>query len=296
MIDPKVYTLLTLIETGSYTKTAKKLSITQPAVTHQIKQLEADYNIQLFHKNKKKFTLTPEGEVLVKFARRMRVLNENCRKSIEYTRSSIHSLNIGMTLTAEETIVPHVIARYCYEHKDIHFNVTTDPISTLYDKLKNYVIDMAIVEGNLFNPNFTSVLLDTDYLCVAVSKQHLLAKSRRKSVSLKELKKERFILRTRAAGTRQLFENQLVSNYEHIKNFNVILELDNVSTIKELVTANFGITIIAHSACMREIANGSLVTLQIENMKLTREINLVYHTGTKHLDIVESLKNLYHTK
>ena len=296
MIDPKVMTLLALAENCSYTKTAKKMALTQPAVTHQIKLLEEDYKIKLFRRHKKKLVLTPEGEVLVKYARRMSALNDNCRQAIEDTRMSVHSLNIGMTPTAEETIVPHVVARYCNMHNDIHFNVTTDAINNIYDKLKNYELDLAIVEGNLFNPKFTSVLLDTDYLCVAVSKEHSIAKSKRKSISLQELKKENFILRSRSAGTRQLFENQLVSHYEHIKNFNIILELDNVTTIKELVASNFGITIIAHSACTREIAKGTLVTLQIENMNLTREINMVYHKDFKHLDMLDDLKNLYESK
>lgn len=77
MIDPKVMTLLALAENCSYTKTAKKMALTQPAVTHQIKLLEEDYKIKLFRRDKKKLVLTPEGEVLVKYARRMSALNDN---------------------------------------------------------------------------------------------------------------------------------------------------------------------------------------------------------------------------
>lgn len=70
MLDNKLRTLLTLLSVGSYTKTADALHLTQPAVSHQIKQLEQEYGIQIFRKGKKGLNPTPEGEILIKYARR----------------------------------------------------------------------------------------------------------------------------------------------------------------------------------------------------------------------------------
>lgn len=59
MLDNKLRTLLTLLSVGSYTKTADALHLTQPAVSHQIKQLEQEYGIQIFRKGKKGLNPTP---------------------------------------------------------------------------------------------------------------------------------------------------------------------------------------------------------------------------------------------
>ena len=101
-----------------------------------------------------------------------------------------------------------------------------------------------MVEGQIDHPDFTSVLLDTDYLCLAVAPGHRLAG--RSSVALPELKNEKFILRSRAAGTRTLFENYLMSHSESIRSLNVIMEMDSVATIKELVALGMGTVSYTH--------------------------------------------------
>ena len=160
--------------------------------------------------------------------------------------------------------------------------------------MRSFEIDLAIVEGQMEGQGLYSVLLDTDYLCLAVSPQHPLAKRQR--VSLQELRQENFILRPEGAGTRSLFENHLLSHSENIRNFNVIIELDNVSVIKELVASNLGVTVISHKVCRQEIAFGKLVVVPIENLSMTREVNLVYPQEFAHPQILEELRAIYDSK
>ena len=65
MFDMKVKTLLAVIESGSYTKAAQKLNLTQPAVSHQIRLLENEFDIKIFYRSKNKLKLTPQGKILV---------------------------------------------------------------------------------------------------------------------------------------------------------------------------------------------------------------------------------------
>ena len=294
MIDSKIKTLLALVNEGSYTKTAKYLSLTQPAVSHHIKLLEEEYGIKIFYSDKKKLIPTPEGEILIKYSRRAVALEENAMQAIEDNRKQVKSLVIGITPTAEENLVPYVFASYCNEHPKVHINIVTNTINNIYDMLKAYELDLAIIEGRITDDRFTSILLDTDYLCLAVSPKHKFAK--RKSVNLLELKKENFILRQPNAGTRKLFENHLISHSENINNFNVIMELDNVSLIKDLVSSNLGITVISHKSCRDEIAAGKLVVVPIENLIMTRDINMVYPKDFQHREILEDIRMAYNLK
>lgn len=94
-------------------------------------------------------------------------------------------------------------------------------------------------------------------------------------------------------GTRRLFESSLTGHMENIRNFDVRLEMDNINAIKELVAANLGVTIIAHSACREEAADGRLVALPVEGMRMVREINVVYQDDFNHPEVLEEIRRIY---
>lgn len=291
MIDTKLTTLLTLLEAGSYTKAAAILSLTQPAVSHHIRQLEDEYHIKIFYPGIKALKLTPEGKILEKYARRSLALYNNALQNLEDHANGLSRFVVGITPSSEENLVPKVMATYCNLHPDTRITIITDTINNIYNKLKTYEIDIAIVEGNIPDSNLTSVLLGTDYLCLIVAPNHPFAK--RSSVSLAELKHERLILRSKNAGTRQLFENYLTSCSESIRSFHVILEIDSVATIKELVASNMGVSVIAHSTCIDAEHSGSLAVIPIENSRMIREINMVNHKDFNHPEILSDIRQIY---
>ncbi|MCD2492544.1 LysR family transcriptional regulator [Lacrimispora sp. NSJ-141] len=293
MLDSKVYTLLKVAETGSFTAAARELSLTQPAVSHHIRTLERDYTVTIFKKDKKSLIMTAEGEILLKYAKRMAAIDQDVRRSIEDSWKQSTHLTIGITQTAGENMMPRVIARYCDDHPETHIKIHTDTINNLYRKMALYELDLAFVEGILPNNRFPSVLLDTDYLCLAVSLEHRFAK--RQEVRLEEIKDEKLILRPQTAGTRMLFENFLWSQRESIQNFNIVMELDNLAMTKELVAQNFGVSIIARSACREDIRQGRLAVLPIENGSMVREIHMIYQPDFSHMQILEDFQRIYNT-
>lgn len=291
MFDYKANTLLTLEQKGSYTKAAQSLMLTQPAVSHQIRQLEMEFGIQIFYKGKKGLKLTPEGSILVKYARRSAAIYNNARQAIEDSRNNLRRFTVAITPTASESLVPKMLAHYCDENPDVHIKILTDPIKKIYDKLKAYETDIAIVEGCVTDTSLSPILLDTDYVCLAVAPNHRL--SGHATVGLEDIRRERFILRSRKANTRALFEQYLANRSESIKNLNIMMEIDNIATIKELVAQGLGITVIAHSACREEENNGRLSIIPIENAGMVREINIVTTRDFAHPDILEEFRKIY---
>ena len=74
MLDVKLETLLTVAEVKNFTKSAEKLSLTQPAVSHHIGQLEEELNAKLFVRGKGEFKPTAEGEIVIRYAKRLKAL------------------------------------------------------------------------------------------------------------------------------------------------------------------------------------------------------------------------------
>lgn len=291
MMDVKFTTLLTLLDSGNYTRTAEKLALTQPAVSHHIRQLEEEYKIQIFHRNKRELKLTPEGEILVKFARRIEGMYQNVRVAIEDERSRITRINIAITPTANENMVPQLLAQYCHTHPNTHVNICVDSLENIKEKMKFFEVDLAFVDGQIKDDKFTSVLLDIDRMCLITAMNHPFAD--KQSVSLSELKTQNFILRTRSAGSRLLFERYLQENLENIHNFNVVIETEQISIIRTLVKKGLGVSIMSYKLCEKDIRHHHLAAVSIENSMMEREINMVYPKDFTHTEILGELKNLY---
>lgn len=291
MVDAKLITLLKVYETGNYTRAAEKLSLTQPAVSQHIKQLERELNVTIFDRTGSKIRPTPEGQLVIQYAERVASLYATLKQSLLDRRHTIDRLRVGVTHTAESNLVSEVLAKYTEQNDNMKITIQTDTVSNLYDMLKNYKIDIAIVEGGVTDPSIKSIMLDTDCLVLAVSNDHPLAQQ--KKVTLDELKQERMILRLPNSGTRNLFAASLESRSLSLDDFNVVLEVDNIATIKDLVRRSYGVSILARSACMDELKKGKITVLPIENLSMVREVNILYHHTFQHVDTLQEIVCIY---
>lgn len=291
MLDPKLDTLLMVCETKNFTHAAKRLSLTQPAVSHHINQLEKELGIKIFNRKRGQLRLTVEGETVVMYAKRIKSIYEKMKQGLRDQKYKITRLIIGITHTAESNIIAEVLARYCSINKGVTIKIITDSIRNLYDMLSNYEIDLAIVEGTIKDTNVSSLILDTDYLVLVCSNDHPFAQ--KNIVKIDEIKKEKMILRLPDSGTRNLFVAHLESLNISIDEFNLILEVDNIATIKDLVQRNLGISILARSACLSDIRKGKLTVLPIENLSMTRETSLLYHKDFNHRGILKDITKIY---
>lgn len=287
MIDAKVYTLLAVAEKKNFTRAAEELNLTQPAISHHINQLEKEVGAKLFVRKKADLLLTPEGEIALKYARRMKAMNEKMKSDIAESGKHLTRIRIGVTHTAESNMVTEALAMYGSNNPGVTIVIIADTINNLYDMLENYELDLAIVEEKPHNPALSSLMLDTDYLVCVVSNNNPLAG--KPMVTLQELKKEKLILRLPKSETVGRFVSNLTSSGVSIGEFNIILEVDNIATIKDLIRKDFGISILAKSACEDELKKGKLTALPIENMSMIRETNIVYHKDFSYIDVVREL-------
>ncbi|NLJ40202.1 MAG: LysR family transcriptional regulator [Clostridiales bacterium] len=291
MLDTKLDTILAVNETGNFTRAAKRLSLTQPAVSQHINQLERELNIKIFNRSKGELKLTNQGEIVIMYAKRIKALYNKMQQKILDEARRITKLEVGITHTSESNFVAEVLARYCNTNKGMSIKILTDSIRNLYDKLMNYELDLAIVEGNINDNSINSLLLGTDYLVLVTSNDNPISK--RSMVTINDLKKERMILRLPGSGTRNLFISHLESINMSIDEFNIILEVDNIATIKDLVRRNFGVSILARSACLDELNKGKITVLPIENLSMVRETSILYHKDFNHTDILHDITKIY---
>ena len=291
MIDPKLISLLTVCETGNFTRAAERLSLTQPAVSQHIRALEKDLGVRIFDRVKNTLRTTHEGEIVVKYAQRMQALYNNMQGELASEKLQIASLTVGITHTAESNAIAETLARYVERHENVTIKVVTASVGKLRRMLKNFEIDLAVIDGKKPDPTFRYQMLDTDSLMLIVSPSHRLA--RRNSVSVDDLRQEKLILRLPNSSTRKLFTSSLEIQGMSLREFNVVLEMDNIATIKDLIRRNFGVSVLARSACVSELNKHKLVALPIENLPMKMETNLVYLEDFEHSELLAEIVSCY---
>ena len=291
MIDVKTDTLIAVAEEKKFTSAAKRLSLTQPAVSHQIGQLEQELGCKLFIRGNGEFMLTREGEIALKYARRFKAMYSKMLTEIDDCAKNLTKVRIGITHTAESSIIAEALAKCGNSDNGILITIITDTIKNLYSMLDNYALDIAIVEDKPTNPGLYSVMLDTDYLVCVMSNNNPLAKQ--SMVTLGEIKRERMILRLPSSATRMLFEATLERLGASIDSFNAVLEVDHIATIQNLIRTDFGVSILPRSACLDELGKRKLTALPIENLSMVRETNIVYKKDFSHIGILKDITRAY---
>ena len=294
MLDIRFKTLLSVIEEKNFSKAAEKLSLTQPAVSHHINQLETEYGVKIISRGKREISLTPEGELIANYAKRMAALESKLLYELKNIDTAAKKIRIGVTHTAESNMFTEIVGYYSLNNPNTSITIITDTTSNLYKMVENYELDLAYVDGMIEDSSLKFFPVDKDDLvCVLSINNPLVSK---KSVTLEELKKERLILRLQTSTTRKIFEASLEYNNDSIKNYNVVLEVDNIATIKDLIRKDFGISVLAKSACMDEVNKKKLAILPIEKLQMIRQNYIIYNVYFNHVEIIKDIISIYNNK
>ncbi|MCR1848484.1 LysR family transcriptional regulator [Paraclostridium sordellii] len=274
MIDFRLKTFIDLCETKSYTKTAKRLCITQPAVSQHIKYIESKYNIKLFDYIGKNLTLTKLGQDFLNNILKLKTMSLSIENDLKNSKCISKSLSFGATRSIGEFVMPNIIKNYLKDCPNANLSMVVDNTKTLLDMLKKGVLEFCFIEGHFNKADYETHLFSyEDFIFIASPKNHLAKKS---NLSIEDLFGENLILREQGSGSRDIFELWLYEQNYSNKNFNALLQVGNINLIKDLVKNNFGISIIYKVAVMDELEKNELIMLDINSMKLSHEFNFIY--------------------
>lgn len=291
-IDLKAISLLKVAEYENFTKAAKELCISQPAISNHIKAVEEELGFKIFERGTSGIHLTEKGAIVIKYISQMNSIAESLKQALASDKLSATALRVGITHTVESSLVVDAIAKYLNKSTpDVSIRITSGTSKSLYNQLKNGEIDFIIMEGSYNDPDLNNVMLGTDSLVLVTSpSNHLASKN---TVTLDEMKEENLIMRLPDSNTMKTFARALKERSKSLSDFNIILEIDNIATIKDLIKRDFGVSILAKSVCLDEVRKGKLAILNIENISMVREMNLVYPKDFEHAEAIDGIVRCY---
>lgn len=273
MLDIRIETFLTLCDTRSYTKTARLLNMTQPAVTQHIKYLEKRYEADLVEYSGRRLIITESGNRLRNYAIAMRANNIRIEEDMKHPSDRLESINFGSTLTIGEYFMPDKILEYLLKYPDTNIKMLVGNTSVLLEKLEQGLIDFAVVEGYFDREKYDHIILKREEYVGVCAKNNPLSG---KELTFDDILSERLITREPGSGTREIMENILRENNLSLAAFRRIVEIGNFNAIKELVIKNMGITFVYRSVVEYELESGELSRLKLGNSVFSREFSIVF--------------------
>lgn len=147
MLDFRVETFLAVCRHMNFTKAARELSITQPAVSHHIRYLEQAYGAALFRHNGKRLQLTEAGEILRRTLLTMKHDEQHLQKRMQQAATGTRDYSFGATLSVAEFMLNEALGRFLHLHPDSRIRMQVADTKVLLSKLDSGELDFAVVEG-----------------------------------------------------------------------------------------------------------------------------------------------------
>ena len=301
MLSDSMRVFITVADKKNFSKAAKALSLTQPAVSFQIQTLEQYYQTMLFDRVNRHVKLTAAGELLLDYAVHMNNLQAELERNMQQLTGHVKGeLLIGASTTIGEYILPYVVGSFKQDYPDVNVTIQIMNTKDIGAAVANKTFDLGIIEGPLdqLGTMDTHKFLE-DELVLAMPADHPLAA--KGSVTLEELKSLPYITREPGSGSRLIFEQALIDADFDIEDLNIVMELGSTTSIKSAIMGGLGISTISKWAIQDLVKTGKVVALSIEGLTLTRNFNIILNndkfqseaTG-KFLDFldVENIKNI----
>ena len=237
MLSAELKAFYMVARLGSITQAAKKLGLSQPTVTTQIRNLEGQYGVELFHRGGRRLTVSEEGARLLPMVKVLLQQEADIEFFLRNCGQMQGTLRIGAT--APYYILDLVRSfRTRFPQTDVSLEIGNS--QQVIEALEEYRVDLAASSQKLDDARLTRIVLGSDPLVLAVHREHALAK--RKSVGLEDLKGHCLLMREPGSTTRQLTEDMLRGAGISI---GPLLEIGSRESIREAVIRNLGISIIA---------------------------------------------------
>jgi LysR family transcriptional regulator, low CO2-responsive transcriptional regulator len=278
MLNPyELQVFLAAAEAENFSAAARKLHLTQPAVSQQIQTLEKRLQLELFQRDGRHITLTEAGHALAPMARELVNLSAHIEENMAAWRGVVTGhLIIGCTSTPGKYILPWLVGSFCQNYTQVQITVEIVRRSDLVQKLERQEINFGITSGQLPHPDLAYEEFLQDNLVLIVPAQHPFADQ--EVISPDMLQGQTVILREEAAGTRLTMLEGLERVGLRLDDLRVAaIELGSAEGVIGAVEAGWGISWVSMVAAQRALELGKIRMIEVEGLDLHRTIYLVSH-------------------
>lgn len=262
----------TVCESGyNTTRAAEVLNMTQPAISLAIKELEQYYGTRLFDRIGRRLQITEAGLHFLKYAIHISDMFKDMETGLrDWDSKGI--LRVGASITIGSQFLPSYVKVFSVLCPGIDVRVTVEQSNRLEQKLLANELDCALIEGSAHHPDIVSEAYMEDYLSVICSidkgwKQGQI-------ISKEEFQRQRFLLREKGSGTREVFDRMMENAGIHIT---PAWEAMSTTALVHAVINNLGISVLPNRMILPVLRQGRIYTVGVEDLVFRRSFNIIHH-------------------
>lgn len=258
-------------EAGGINRASERLSVSQPAVSRQVRALEEALGLVLLERMPRGVRLTEAGETLADYARRLFALETQAEAVLADLRSlRTGVLRLGGSMSLGNYFLPDVVAEFSRSHPGVEVSLEVGNTDIVLAAVKQNRVDLGFIEGAFDEQQFASELFMHDELIVIAPPGHPLTERRR--LSFGELCRHACVMREPGSGTRATLDKILrQAGVEHAFN----LTLGSPEAVKRAVQGGAGLAVASYLTVVNELEAGTLVRLPLQGPRMLRALHRV---------------------
>lgn len=261
-----------LAETESFTKAAQINGVTQSAVSQTISALERQFKSLLIERSKKNFRLTPEGEVLYDYSKRILQGYDALFSKLQELEGVISgNIRVASIYSIGLHVLPVCLKKFLKAYPTVNVHVEYRRSNQVVEDVLGNVVDLGMVAYPTRDSKLEIIPLRKESMVLICSPQHALAKQH--SIRTKALAGLKFVgfeadIPTRRAVDKALRDAGVTADY--------VMLFDNVETVKRAVEIDSGVAIVPEATIQQEVANQTLAAVKLDPAEFSRSLAAIY--------------------
>jgi DNA-binding transcriptional LysR family regulator len=264
-----------IVRLGSFSEVARKLGISQPAVSFQIQKLEQELGIRLIDRSQRTITLTQAGQRLLRFAETVAAEREVLTKDLDQLREDISGdLHIAASTIPGEFLMPTLLAEFKKRHPAVKIRLDVSDSLTVMEKTRDNTCEIGFCGVPPEGKDLVSFRIAGDEIVLIVPPGHPF--SRKGEVAPDEMEVEPLIFREATSGTQRSLENLLAGAGIDTSKWVPNMVLGSSQSVVSAVAAGAGIAFVSNLAIKNCLAQGSVRQVSVKGPRLARDFYCVY--------------------
>ncbi len=264
-----------LADLRSFSKTAEKHLLSQSAISQQLAQLELVYKSQLINRKRRPIELTKAGQLLYQASKDIIERYEQFQNELRMSqKTSAGRLNIGAIFSIGMHTLPDYVKKFMANYPNVNVHIEYFSAEIVYEKVLSGEVDIGIVAVPQRDKRLEVYDFVDELLVLACSPKHPLANET--TIDIHKLQFEKFIAFEKEVPTRVWIDNILQRYNVSIQ---LVMEFDNIETIKRAVEINLGVSILPQITLLQELGSGTIKAINFSNERFVRPTGIIIRKG-----------------
>ena len=252
-----------VVDEGSFSNAAARLQLSQSMVTIHIRNLEAELGTRLLNRTTRSMELSADGQTYYYYAKQMLKLNRDSMFALSRANLDDNTINIVATPYTSRYYLASKIAEFKKMYPDVNFNFTVCYNSEILEKLRAGGFQFAFCNMKIMDSDYSVRHYDSASLVIITPNEERFQRLQGRAFPKELFGTEKVITRSSTSALQQEFLRWIKQHLPNTK-LQVAVAVDDTETIKQLVSAGIGISVLSEVAVREYVASGKLLSFPLE--------------------------------